>query len=168
VCRGGGRSIRQLRADSVPSQPLSKWFVWPPLVTILRRRILGRVPLLGMRVAATLIGSRARKASAPCAFDMKPINPLPLASAVVLTSTVLAAHAQTSKQVACNGQLIERSKTQAPSQMTAQLTLSAGSVELDLGSGKIPTQIVSNNNIQLQFATKNSRANTFTSAAACF
>lgn len=85
---------------------------------------------------------------------MKPINRLKLASAVVAASTVLAAHAQTSKQMACNGQLIGGPKPKRPSQMTAQLAVSAGSVELDLGSGKLPTQIVSNNNIQLKFSTK--------------
>jgi hypothetical protein len=85
---------------------------------------------------------------------MKPVKRLKLASAVVAASTALVAYAQTSKQMACNGQLIGGPKPQPPSQMTAQLVVGTGSVDLDLGSGKLPIQIVSNNNIQLQFSTK--------------
>ena len=70
------------------------------------------------------------------------------------TQMAFAAHAQTTKQLACNGQLIGGPKPQSPSQIAAQLGVGAANVDLDLGSRKLATQIVSNNNIQLQFSTK--------------
>jgi hypothetical protein len=88
-------------------------------------------------------------------LDMKPItNRLKLTSALLATSMAFAAHAQTTKQVACNGQLIGGPKPQSPLQIAAQLEVCTANVDLDLGSGKLATQIVSNNNIQLQFSTK--------------
>ena len=88
-------------------------------------------------------------------LDMKPItNRLKLTSALLATSMAFAAHAQTTKQLACNGQLIGGPKPQSPLQIAAQLEVSTANVDLDLGSGKLATQIVSNNNIQLQFSTK--------------
>jgi hypothetical protein len=76
---------------------------------------------------------------------------LTLASAAVAILMAVGAHAQTSKPMACNGQLIGGPKAQAPTPMTAQLTVNSGKVDVDLGSGNIANQTVSNNNIKLQF-----------------
>ena len=61
------------------------------------------------------------------------------------------AGAQTSKPMTCDGRLIGGPKVQAPTPMTAQLTVNSGKVDVDLGSGNITNQTVSNNNIKLQF-----------------
>ncbi|MBV8453375.1 MAG: hypothetical protein JOZ29_14060, partial [Deltaproteobacteria bacterium] len=76
---------------------------------------------------------------------------LTLASAGFAILIAFGARAQTSKLMTCDGQLIGGPKAQAPSPMTAQLTVNSGKVEVNLGSGNIANQIVSNNNIKLRF-----------------
>ena len=76
---------------------------------------------------------------------------LRLVSAAFAVIMAFGAGAQTSKPMTCDGRLIGGPKAQAPTPMTAQLTVNSGKVDVDLGSGNIANQTVSNNNIKLQF-----------------
>jgi hypothetical protein len=74
-----------------------------------------------------------------------------IAAAVCVATT--AAYAQsTSMRLGCDGQMIEPT-SKAASPKALQLTISSGTVGVNLGTGDIATTVESNNNIQLKFKT---------------
>jgi hypothetical protein len=77
------------------------------------------------------------------------------AAAVVALMTVfdVAQAAQPLRQFSCNGGMIESTRL-APVPKSGQLTLGPNKISLDLGQGDLKPTLMSDNQIQLKFRTK--------------
>ena len=76
-------------------------------------------------------------------------------SVLTIVLVMNAAHAaENSRRFSCNGNMIEPTSL-APSPKSMQLVLSpAHNISIDLGQGESTAHVMSNNNIQLKFRTK--------------